>query len=55
MRKFYVLHDTFDTYIEAEANTVEQGFLIFWVGQNRVAAFPPGKWDYFKEISIENV
>lgn len=58
MRKFYVFHEDYDTYIEADTVDLLDGHLIFHKdGMYKfcVAIFAPGKWNYFKEVSIENV
>ncbi len=56
MRKFYVYHNTFDCYVEAVHVYLEDGFLHFEnEDEEYCAVFVPGKWDYFKEVSIENV
>lgn len=56
MRKFYVFHESFDCYIEAVHVYVEEGYLTFENDDEEgCAIFAPGKWHYFKEVSIENV
>lgn len=52
MNKYYVFHETVDSYVEAdEVNLTVGGELVFSADSKLVACYHRGCWSYFKQVA----